>query len=120
MQNKRFTFGPVFLAATVGNLLNPPTASGGVNAGSSSQYIIIRHLHIANVTASSATFTLYKDSTGGSTAGKEFAKGKSVPANDYTDMYGEWRFDAADFLTGLASAGSTLTISGEGEIGVAG
>jgi hypothetical protein len=41
-QNKKFTFGPLFLTNTyTTNVLNPPTASGGVNGGSSSQYVLI-------------------------------------------------------------------------------
>ena len=54
-------------------------------------------------------------------AGTEFiGTGVSVPANSYVDWYGEARLDAADFLVGGASAITSLTISGEGEIGVAG
>ena len=121
MQNKKFRFGPVALPNAVANLLNPPTATGGVNGGSSPQYIILRHLRIVNKTASAATFTLYLGATGGSAAGTEVVGfGKSVAANDYEDWYGELRIDSVDFLTGLASAAATLTIQGEGEIGVAG
>ena len=45
---------------------------------------------------------------------------KNVAANDYVDWYGALRLDSADFLVGGASANTTLTIQGEGEIGVAG
>jgi len=42
MTNKAFRFGPIALTTTLTtNLLNPATATGGVNAGSSSQYIIL-------------------------------------------------------------------------------
>ena len=30
--NRAFRFGPVSVANSVGNLLNPPTTTGGVNA----------------------------------------------------------------------------------------
>ena len=120
-QNKVFRFGPIALTATTTtNLLNPPTATGGTNGGSSSQYIVLRHIHISNKTAGAVTFSLWIDATGGNTAGKEFiGTAVSVAANSYYDWYGMVRLDAADFLVGGASANTSLTINGEGEIGVA-
>ncbi|OGT56278.1 MAG: hypothetical protein A3E01_06930 [Gammaproteobacteria bacterium RIFCSPHIGHO2_12_FULL_63_22] len=121
MQNKVFRFGPVAVANAVGNLLNPPTATGGTNAGSSSQYIILRHIRIVNKTAGAVTFSGYIGATGASAAGTEFlGTGLSVAANSYVDWYGSVRLDAADFFTGVASATTSLVIQGEGEIGVAG
>lgn len=121
MQNKAFRFGPVALANAAANVLNPPTAAGGTNAGASSQYIILRHMRIVNKTAGAVTFTFYLGATGASAAGTEvIGVAKSVPANDYIDWYGMLRIDAADFLVGLASAATSLTVNGEGEIGVAG
>lgn len=122
MQNKIFRFGPVALSATLTtNLLNPPTASGGVNGGSSSQYIILKHVRIVNKTGSAATFSLWLGATGANAAGTEvIGTATSVAANSSIDWYGSLRIDAADFLVGGASAGTTLTIQGEGEIGVAG
>jgi hypothetical protein len=122
VQNKAFNFGPLGLTGTyTTNLLNPATAAGGVNGGSSAQYIILRHVRIVNVTAGAVTFRLYRDTTGGNTAGKEVVGlNMSVPANSFIDWYGQMRFDSADFLVGGASAGTSLTIQGEGEIGVSG
>lgn len=122
MQNKAFNFGPIALTNTLTtNLLNPATATGGVNGGTSAQYIILRHLAIVNKTAGAVTFSLFKGATGGNVAGTEVVGiGKSVPANDRHDWYGYMRFDAADFLVGGASAATSLSIQGEGEIGVAG
>ena len=41
MNNKAFNFGPIALTNTkTTNLLNPPTATGGTNAGASGNYII--------------------------------------------------------------------------------
>ncbi len=120
-QNKAFNFGPVAIANTAGNLLNPPTASGGVNAGSSAQYIILKQITIVNKTAGAVTFSLYKGATGGSAAGTEvIGTGLSVAANSSYTWTGILRLDSADFLTGLASAATSLTIQGGGEIGVAG
>ena len=121
MQNKRFRFGPVAVANSIGNLLNPPTASGGANAGTSAQYIVLTHIRILNKTAGAVTFSGYIGATGGSAAGTEFiGTGLSIAANSHHDWYGAVRLDAADFFTGLASAATSLVISGEGEIGVAG
>lgn len=120
--NKVFRFGPIALTNTLTtNLLNPPTATGGVNGGSSSQYIILKHIRIVNKTGSAATFSLWLGATGANAAGTEVVgQAKSVGANDVYDWYGTLRIDAADFLVGGASANTTLTIQGEGEIGVAG
>ena len=42
--NKSFNFGPVAMSATLTtNILNPPAASGGVGAGSSGNYILLKH-----------------------------------------------------------------------------
>jgi len=122
MNNKAFRFGPVALSNTLTtNILNPPTASGGTGAGSSGQYIIVRHIRIVNKTGTPATFSLWLGATGANAAGTEvIGQGKAVAANDVYDWYGYLRIDVADFLVGGASAATTLTIQGEGEIGVAG
>jgi hypothetical protein len=120
--NKTFRLGPVALTTTLTtNLLNPPAASGGVNAGASAQYIILKHLRITNKTASAATFSLWLGATGANVAGTEvIGTAQTVPANSSYDWYGLLRLDAADFLVGGAGTATALTISGEGEIGVAG
>ncbi len=120
--NKSFRFGPIALTAVMTtNLLNPPTASGGVNAGSSANYIVLRHLRIVNKTAGAVSFSLWLGATGANAAGTEVVgQGTVVAANSYVDWYGALRLDAADFLVGGASAGASLSIQGEGEIGVAG
>lgn len=122
MQNKAFRFGPVAMSNTLTtNILNPPAASGGVGAGSSGQYIILKHVRIVNKTAGAVTASLWLGGTGGNVAGTEvIAQALSVAANSYVDWYGSLRIDVADFLVGGASAATSLTIQGEGEIGVAG
>ena len=121
-QNKAFRFGPVALSATLTtNILNPPTTTGGTNAGSSSQYIILRHLRFVNKTGGAVTFSLYLGATGANAAGTEvIGTTYSVAANSAYDWYGALRLDAADFLVGGASAGTSITLNGEGEVGVAG
>lgn len=122
MQNKAFRFGPVALSNVLTtNILNPPTAAGGVGAGAASQYIILKHMRIVNKTAGAVTFTLYLGATGGNVAGTEVVgTALSIAANSAFDWYGSLRLDAADFLVGGASAATSLTIQGEGEIGVSG
>lgn len=122
MQNKVFNFGPIALTTTLTtNILNPPTATGGVNGGSSAQYIILRHIRIVNKTAATVTFSLWKGATGANTAGTEvIGQALSVPANSFFDWVGIMRFDSTDFLVGGAGTATALSIQGEGEIGVAG
>jgi hypothetical protein len=118
--NKSFRAGPVALSATLTtNLLNPPTASGGVNAGTSSQYIILRHVRAVNKTAGAVSFSMWLGATGANAAGTEvIGQGQTVAANSSYDWYGSLRLDAADFLVGGASAGASLSVTFEGEIGV--
>lgn len=120
--NKTFNLGPVALTNTLTtNILNPAAASGGVNGGASAQYVILTHVRVVNKTAGAVTVSLWKGATGGNVAGTEFLwQATSVPANSYLDAYGKWRFDAADFLVGGASANTSLSIQAEGEVGVAG
>ena len=120
--NKQFRFGPIGLTTTLTtNLLNPPSATGGVNASSSSNFISLKHIRISNRTSSAATFSLWLGATGANAAGTEqVGTGTPVAANSAVDWYGQMRLDAPDFLVGGSSAANALTITGEGEIGVAG
>ncbi len=122
-QNKLIRFGPVSLSATLTtNILNPPTLTGGVNTGSTNTntYYLIKHLRLVNKTAGAVTFSFYIGLTGANTAGTEFmALGTSVLANSFNEAYFvSLRLDVADFLVGGASAGTSLTLEGEGEIGI--
>src|SRR4051812_26547580 len=118
--NKTFRFGPVGLtAALTTNLLNPPAASGGVNAGASPQYITLKHIRLTNKSSAAASFSMWLGATGANAAGTEvIGQGKVVAANDSYDWYGLMRIDANEFLVGGASAAGVLSVSGEGEIGV--
>ena len=96
--------GPAYLGASVADLYTPPNAA---------VYTVITHIHVANVTASAATFTLYVGATAGSTGGTELFKGYSVAANSAYDWYPVrgLKMLSTDFLSGLASAGSTLVVT---------
>ena len=118
--NKAFRFGPAALAAAAANILNTTITSlaGPVGFTATQPYLILRHIRIVNKTAGAVTASLYIGATGASAAGTEFAySAYSIAANSFVDWYGAVRMDAADFLTGNASAATSLTIEGEGEIG---
>ena len=122
--NKMIRVGPVALTNTLTtNILNPRTLTGGVSAGGTATdatYLILRHIRIANKTGTAATFSLWIGATGGNAAGTEFmGTSQSVAANSYVDWYGMVRMDSADFLVGGSGTSTALTLSGEGEIGIA-
>ena len=118
--NRTFRFGPVALTNTLTtNILNPPTTTGGVGAGTPDTYIILKHIRIVNKTAGAVTFSLWLGATGANAAGTEvIGIGQSIAANSAYDWYGLLRVDVADFLVGGASAKTSLSIEGEGEIGL--
>lgn len=120
--NKAFNFGPIALTTTLTtNILNPATATGGVNGGAAAQYVILRHIRIVNKTAGAVTFSLWRGATGGNAAGTEVVgQGTSIAANSNFDWYGIMRFDSADFLVGGSNTTTALSIQGEGEVGVSG
>jgi len=98
--------GPAFIAAAAADIYTPPAAT---------IFTVLKHIHIANVTAGAVTFTLYIGATGGSAAGTELFKLVSVAANSVYDHYCNRRMNSTDFLSGLASAVSSLTITVDGE-----
>jgi hypothetical protein len=119
--NRVWTFGPVALTnVTTTNILNCNITSlaGPVGFTATQPYIVLRHIRIVNKTANAVTFSLWKGATGANAAGTEIiGQGLSVPANTPYDWYGLLRFDAADYLVGGASANTSLSIQGEGEVG---
>lgn len=121
-QNKTETFGPVALTTTMTTNLIAPAAAGASAVGytATATYILLRHLRIVNKTGSAATFSLWKGATGANAAGTEVVgQALSVPANSYVDWYGQMRLEGANgFLVGGASANTTLTLQGEGEVGL--
>ena len=121
-QTKIFRFGPIALTTTMTtNLLNPAGATGGVNGGSSGQYIILNHIRIVNKTGTAATCSFWLGATSGNAAGTEvIGQGLSIPANSYSDWYGTLRLEVSDFLVGGSGTATALSIQGEGAVGVAG
>ena len=121
MSNRPFRFGPIALTNTLTtNLLNPGTLTGGVNSGSGLNLrIVLKHIRIVNKTAGAVTCSFWLGATGANAAGTEvIGIGLSIAANSYVDWYGLLPLEPADFLVGGASANTSLSIQGEGEIGV--
>jgi hypothetical protein len=120
--NKIIRFGPVALTATLSTtIINTAITSLSGPAGytQTQPYVVIRHVRIVNKTSGAATCTFYIGASGGTAAGTEvIGNGLSVSANSYIDWYGALRLDSGDYLTGGASAGTTLTFEAEGEIGI--
>lgn len=119
-QARYFSFGPVALTTTLTtNILNGnvTSLSGPVGFTLTQPVIKLNRIRIVNKTAGAVTFTLYKGATGANTAGTELiGTALSIAANTGQDFYGPWYFTNADFLVGGASANTSLTIEGSGEI----
>lgn len=100
--------GPAFLSASAADIYTPPA---------STIFTTIKHIHLANVTASGVTHTLYVGATGGSAAGTELYKGETIPANSSVDKFFSpgLKMLSTDFLSGLAGSGSAITITVMGE-----
>jgi len=99
--------GPAFIAATATNVYTSAIAT---------EYTVIRHIHVANVTAGAVTFTLcLSTTTGTATVGTELFKGHSVAANSEFDYYCMCKMLSTDFLVGLDGSGASLVITVEGE-----
>jgi hypothetical protein len=102
--------GPAYIAASATNIYTPPNAAVDT---------VIKQILVSNKTASPATFTLYVGATGGSAGGTELVGlSQSVPANTSLPPYyfsPGLRLTSSQFLTGIASAGSTLVITVMGE-----
>lgn len=123
MQQKPYNLGPLALTtALTTNILNPGTGSVTATPSVSAAHVVIlKHIRVSNKTGAAATFSLWKGATGANAAGTEFiGTGINVPANSAADFYSPgWRFDVADFLVGGANTATALTLTAEGEIGVA-
>jgi hypothetical protein len=100
--------GPAFIAAAATDIYTPPAAT---------IYTIIRHIHIANVTAGAVTVSLFVGATGGSAAGTEILDAYSVAAHDVLDLFFSpgMKLLSTEFLSGLDGAGNALVITVMGE-----
>jgi len=119
--NKILDFPPQYLGSSAANILNGAISSlaGPVGFTPTQPYIIVKHVRIINVDTSARTVSLYKGATGGSAGGTEvfWPAGYSLGAKSFQDWYGQIRFDAADFLSGLADVANKVVIQIDAEIG---
>ena len=112
--------GPAYIANSATNIFAPNSAL---------KYTIT-HIHVANKdTAATQAFSLFVDTTGGSTGGKELVKNKVLAAaaagatGAEWDYYGALVLDGAqstDFLVGIADAASKCVITVEGFVEASG
>ena len=101
--------GPAAMANAAANIFTP-------SGGSALIMDVMTHITIVNKTAAAATASLFIGATGGSAADTEFwVSATSVPANAAIHWYGRQKLTSTTFLSGLASAATTLTIIVEGE-----
>lgn len=98
--------GPAFLSNAAANIYNQ---------GSALLYDVIKCIRLCNVTNAAVTVSLYIGATGGSAAGTEIVKTLTIPAFSYVDRYMNTKLISTDFLTGLASAATSVTVVVETE-----
>ena len=108
MAGKPFKDGPEYVANAAANIYTP----------AANTIARIRHIHLTNKDSSARTVTLYIGATGGSAGGTEILKDKSIAVGDIFDLYfpAGLPITASDFLTGVASAATAVTITTSGEI----
>lgn len=121
-QNKPQSFGPIALGTTLTtNLIAPAAAgTGAIGYTATATYLLLTHIRIVNKSASTVSFSLWRGATGANAAGTEVV-GSALPiaANQAFDWYGRMRLEGANgFLVGGASAGASLTLEAEGEVGL--
>lgn len=117
------TFADTGAASTGGsppaiNTALPIFVQGPTGLNMTQPYVIIKHIRAVNRTGSPIAITLYKGASGAQVNGTEYAfANDSIGANSFQDSYTQSRFDAGDFLTGIA-AGAGVVLNIDAEIGV--
>lgn len=118
MQNRTFRAGPVAMSNAAANILNGGAAPTAVGFTAPAPVTTIKKITIVNKTGASVNASLFIGATAGSAAGTEYLfSAYPIPANSYVERFCNTRMESADFLTGLASALTSLTIEIEGEYG---
>lgn len=123
MQNQPFRTGPVAMANAAANILNGAVTSlaGPVGITLVQPVITLKKITIVNTTSGSVNASLFIGATGASAAGTEYlVSAYPIPAKSYIERFVDTRLTSTDFLTGLASAATSLTIEIEGEVGFSG
>lgn len=96
--------GPAYVASSATNVYTPPASTISTT---------IRHIRLANKDSSARTVTLYVGATGGSAGGTEILKDQSIAIAGYLDLYFSpgLLMLSTDFLTGICSSASAVTIT---------
>lgn len=120
MQNKILNIPPALVPVSIGNLFNVGGVPGSpVGYTATAPYFIMKHMRVMNIDTVAHVISFYKGATAGSTNGTQFAFANlSIPPQSYFDWVGLERFDAADFLSGVADLAGKVIWNGEGEIGI--
>lgn len=100
--------GPAYLAAAAADIYTPPA---------STIYTVIRQILLTNKDSSARTVTLYVGATGGSAGGTEILAGYSIAVGGQYPIFFSpgLKMLSTDFLTGVASSASAVTIVVMGE-----
>lgn len=98
---RRLGSTPAAISNSAGNLYNPASGVFGT----------IRAIHVVNKDSSNHTFSLWLGATGATAAGTEIFSAQQVLATNVYDWYGMLELGSSDFLVGIASAASELTIT---------
>lgn len=120
MQNADFRTGPVAMSNAAANILNGAITSlaGPVGITLVQPVLRVKKVTIVNKTGGSVNASLFIGATAGSAAGTEFlVSAFPIPANSYIERFCNAKMLSTEFLSGLASAATSLTIEIEGEVG---
>lgn len=103
---KPFVDGPEYLGAAAANVYTPPTG----------QKALIRQIRLINTAVATRTVSLWLGASGASVGGTELLKDFSLTAagtdGSEKDIFlQDLPVDVGTFLVGLASAGSSVTIT---------
>jgi hypothetical protein len=115
--NPRVINGPIKITATATGT-NIPASAAGVNPPNANTYHIVKHIRLTNEDGSARTVSLYKGATTASAAGTAICVAKSIPANDYIDIYfpsGD-KYATTDYMVGWASVTNVVSIAVYGDI----
>lgn len=100
--------GPAYITTSSDDLYNPASGTFG----------LIRQIHLANTSTSTAvTVSLFIGATGAEAGGTEILKDYNIPIGKVYDLYfpGGLKLTNSDFLVGDASASSSVTATIVGE-----
>jgi hypothetical protein len=91
--------GPQHLTVASATLYTTPAATTTV----------IRNLHVCNTSASAQTFSIGLNASATTVANQLFAS-YQLPPNGVVDLSGCWVLGAGDYLTGVCTNATTLTV----------